>query len=520
VPRVSSGDTPDPSAAAHRPPAAGDDAATTQPAVPQARVPSAPPPATTGYPSWSPTPTQPVIPAQPGPPMSAPPGYPYGWPGFPQYQVMPPPKRRRGWLRWLLGTALVSVLMVMLCCAGAVAGDLTNRAGDWREGSAPRASAIAPPAENAPRSEWRIWARTQADAALRAQAEALVKGDQEAFLAPADPAKRDLVSELTRRFKVLRAMGIGSYQQRISAAPDEDGTRAWRMETELSYCFGQGCTLTDLPVETGWAYRSGKLLLTGLEDSAEDWNGPRPWEVTDLSVKTGSRVVVAAAKANAWRLDEAVRAADRAAKVADSFAEWHPAPTRFVIFLAGPAEWRKWYGKSEPSWAAAWTVPVGTYESEVVVRTEVVRQSSLEDLLSHELTHVTSLAGDRDGVNSANWWLIEGIADYAAFGTRPNSQYDALAPVRRFVQGGRFRNDVAVSPPTDSAALEDAAARYGVAFLAVRHLAEKYGKPKMLTFFGKVVHDDDSLDVASRAAFGTPWTTVNADCVRYVKTVV
>ena len=542
MPRVSSGDT-DPTAAAPKSPAAaGYDAANPQPAVPQPRVPSAPPPATIGYPSWSPTPPpptpQPVIPSQPvtpyssppysTPPYSAPPGYgpppmsaPPGWPGYYPYQVRPPtPKRSRGWVRWLVGVVLISVLTIMTCCIGLVAGDVTNRTGDWRQGSAARAASVAPPAETAPKSEWRSWARTVADAALKAQADALVKGQEDGFVAPADPARKDLVTELTRRYKVLRAMGIGSYQQRVSGAPDDAGVRAWKMETELSYCFGSGCTVTDLPVETQWTYRGGKLLMTALETSTDDWNGPRPWEVSDLSVKVGSRAVVASTKANAWRLDEAVQAADRAAKVADQFAKWHPAPTRFVIFLAGPSDWRKWYGKNEPNWAAAWTVPIGTYESEVVVRTEVVRQSSLEELLAHELTHVTSLAGDRDGVSAEHWWLIEGIADFAAFGTKPNSQYDAIAPVRNFVQSGRFKDNVAVTAPTDAAALEDAAARYGVAFLAVRHLAEKYGRAKMIDFFGAVVHKDDTLDAASRDAFGAAWSTVNADCARYVRQVV
>ena len=79
--------------------------------------------------------------------------------------------------------------------------------------------------------------------------------------------------------------------------------------------------------------------------------------------------------------------------------------------------------------------------------------------------------------------------------------------------GGRRRR------PTNSS-LEEAAARYGVAFLAVRRIADRYGEEKMLDFFGRVVHDDESLDKAARAALGASWTTVRADCARFIRTSV
>ena len=53
---------------------------------------------------------------------------------------------------------------------------------------------------------------------------------------------------------------------------------------------------------------------------------------------------MAASKSNAWRLAQAVPAADKAAKVADMFAKWEPAPSRYVIFFAGPEDWQRWYG--------------------------------------------------------------------------------------------------------------------------------------------------------------------------------
>ncbi len=56
-----------------------------------------------------------------------------------------------------------------------------------------------------------------------------------------------------------------------------------------------------------------------------------------------------------------------------------------------------------------------------------------------------------------------------------------------------------------------------MAYLSVRRIAEKYGRDTMLDFWGKVVHADDSVEQASMAALGVPWSTVRTDCARYVR---
>ena len=164
-------------------------------------------------------------------------------------------------------------------------------------------------------------------------------------------------------------------------------------------------------------------------------------------------------------------------------------------------------------------MPVGDLVTEVVVRTEVVPQSVLEGLLTHELTHVTTLAGERDGANGRAWWLIEGIAEYAQFKDVPVRPYDAFRSTRTFVRG-RWNGEVAVSAPSSAASLDEAGGRYGVSYLGVRRIAERYGEPKMLDFWGKVVHDGDSVDEAARSALGAAWATVEADCARYIRSAV
>ena len=57
---------------------------------------------------------------------------------------------------------------------------------------------------------------------------------------------------------------------------------------------------------------------------------------------------------------------------------------------------------------------------------------ALDDLLRHELTHASSMPGS--GYDPATWWLVEGVAEHAATGGVPTSQYDGLDDVRRFVR--------------------------------------------------------------------------------------
>jgi hypothetical protein len=420
--------------------------------------------------------------------------------------------------RWLV-VVLCLLLIAGFSTVGAVFG-VSDLAGlnrptiAWRP---PAAAVVPPPDGNAPAAEWADWARRSVDAAVRDQAAALVARDESRFLAPVDPANEQLLADLTRRFKVLTQMGVGQWAQTLRASPRSTGDRAWDADIKISYCFGAPtCRAVALTVGSEWAFKNDHLVLVGLGSSDSNQMGPRPWENDDLTVGTGDRVVVAAAKSNGWRVADAVTAADRAAKVADTLAKWDPPPSRYVIFLAGPNDWQRWYGHEQPEWAAAWAVPVSGSVTEVVVRTQAVQQRGLEQLLTHELTHVTTLAGARDGANRSAWWLIEGIADYATMIGRSIGEYDALAPTRSFVRG-RWDENPAIEPPAIDASLEEASARYGVAFLAVRRIADVYGQDKMLDFWGRIVHDNMTADTAASTVLGTDWGTVRADCAQFIR---
>jgi hypothetical protein len=545
VPRVTSGDlTADEQAPAGPGSAAADDSApaavlisepvtnqlpTQAPALTPIEAPIEPP-VEAPRPAPVPAPVQPVsapavavqfapTPGYPAPPPGYdPPAAFYGAP-YPVYRPYPVPVRptkpsrvTRVTVLALAITLAVSVFGVGVLTAYAAAAGAFGAGPVWQD-TIPK---DPPPAADAPVSTWADWARRAVDDAVRIQAKALLTGDEQGYEAVADPANATLVADLKRRFTVLRAMGLGQWTETLTGGLHESASRSWSGDIRISYCFGdETCVTSDVVESSRWEIRNDQLVMVELGKTDPDENGPRPWETDQLSVVQGKRAIVAATKVNEWRLDSAIVAADKAALVADQFAKWAPPPNRYVIFLASPAEWTKWYGHDQPNWAAAWAVPVGDTVTEVVVRTEVVQQRGLENLLTHELTHVTSLAGKRLGQAQA-WWLIEGIAEYATMLGQPINTYDGLEPTHAFVHG-KWDGKPTVAAPSTKADLDEASARYGVAFLAVRRIAEKYGQDKMLMFWGQVVHDNKSLEDASASALGNRWATVSADSASYVR---
>jgi hypothetical protein len=160
-------------------------------------------------------------------------------------------------------------------------------------------------------------------------------------------------------------------------------------------------------------------------------------------------------------------------------------------------------------------VPVGGGHFDVVLNAKGLHSSVLDDLLRHEMTHASSLPGEgyRTG---ANWWLVEGIADHAAAGGRPVGRYEGLPDVRRLVAQG-WNGPLAKAEPGAGSSDWQVSAAYGVGYLAVRHLVDRFGEADTLAFFKAVVHDKRTLDQASAEVFGDPWSVLHGECVSYVR---
>lgn len=364
------------------------------------------------------------------------------------------------------------------------------------------------------------WMRAQISSALDAQGAALLRGDEDGFLAIGEAGNTEVRKELARRYRSLRALQVTVWDPEVSTTPTppSGGADQWRARLSLRHCFVVStCEPEELRVESRWVDRDGRAYLVELAPSGADQNGPRPWEVADLRAAVGKRAVVATTADYASRLSGLLSEADRAAGVADRYTVG-PAPDRYRLFFAGNAEWRRWYNGNRPEWAAGYAVPTSNRRIDVMLNAAEVPSGFLDDIMRHELSHAASLRGARH--QSGNlWWLVEGLAEQAELYGRPASEHDAVAAgaVRRFIGSGKWDGTVAVTEPGASAELQEAGARYGIAFLAVRRLMERYGEAKTMAFFKAVVHDGKSAETAAPDALGAQWTDVQADCVSYVR---
>ena len=150
-----------------------------------------------------------------------------------------------------------------------------------------------------------------------------------------------LIADLQRRYRVVREMGVGQWTQAIRTTPKVIGERSWSADIKLSYCFGEStCRVNNLIVGTEWRFSDDRLWLIRPGGHRNPTSTGRVHgRRAELAVGAGSRVVVASAQRYNSRLAETVAMADRAAKIADTLAKWKPAPSRYVVFIAGPSDW-------------------------------------------------------------------------------------------------------------------------------------------------------------------------------------
>ncbi|NYF55482.1 hypothetical protein [Micromonospora purpureochromogenes] len=420
------------------------------------------------------------------------------------------PRSRRRWPLW----AALAVVLAMVGCGvpSALLAGLVDRTAERATVDRP-ATRTPDPATAAARR-----VGDQLSAQLARQADALLGGDRRGFLAVADPAAR---ADLGRRFAALRALRVTVWRAEPSGLPTPVVGQAgqWRQLVTFRYCFlVPDCAPSPVLIGTRWRETGGAPLLVAVEESRSAQAGVRPWEVSDLVVAVGPRTMVATTPALRGKLPGLLAEAESAAAVADRYAVAGPPPDRYRIFYAGGPEWRRWYGGGRPKWTAGYAITVGGGHHEVVLNADGLTATATGELLRHELTHAASLPA-RGYPGKQTWWLVEGLAEYAGADGAPVSRYEGLDETGQLVGGG-WNGRLDALTPADAAPADRVGGSYGVGYLAVRHLVDRYGEQQVLDFFRAVVHDRQSLDDASEQVLGDPWTALHDECVAYVRAAV
>jgi len=414
---------------------------------------------------------------------------------------------------WLLWTALGVVVVLIACALPATAVLLlANR----RPAATPTDRGPAPsPGPDDPVTVTGRWLGERIDEQLDRQATALLGGDRAAFLAIADPVAHP---DLKRQFAALRALRVTVWRPVASGAPVPVAGRPdeWRLLVNYQHCFVvPGCAPSPVLVGTRWRAVGDRPKLLAVEPSRSEQTGTRPWEVSDLVVAVGARTLVATVPALRAQLPRLLAEAESAAKTADRYAVDGSPPDRYRIFYAGRSEWRSWYGGGRPEWTGGYAVTVGAGHHEVVLNSDELPATGLDDLLRHELTHAASLP-DRGYPGDRTWWLVEGVAEFAGAGGLPADRYEGLDDVRQLL-GGDWNRRLDQVAPAEGASAVRVGGSYGVSYLAVRRLVERFGEERMLAFFRAVVHERKPPEEASRDAFGEEWGVLHDDCVAYLR---
>ncbi|MFK3985487.1 hypothetical protein ACI2K4_34595 [Micromonospora sp. NPDC050397] len=364
------------------------------------------------------------------------------------------------------------------------------------------------------------WLAERIDLLLDQQAQALLRGDEQGFVGVADPAS-PAAADLKRQFRVLRSMKVAAWDPSRNGplARMAGNTAEWRVLVTVEHCFVvPGCDPGPVTIGTRWVDDGRQPRLVAVEPSMSGVEGPRPWEVTDLAVAIGTRTLVAVPQSVRNQLPDLLKAAEQAATVADRYAVDGSKPDLYRVFYALKPDWERWYGGGRPAWTGGYAVGIGGDRFDVVLNSDGLHRTAVDDLLRHEMTHVASLP-ERGHASGERWWLVEGIAEYAGAGGRPVREYDRLEDVTRLLgtTSGGWNGRLESLEPAAGAEDWRVSGSYGVGYLATRYLVDRFSEERLLAFFKAVVHDGRSEEDASVEVFGVEWSVLHQECVTYAR---
>jgi hypothetical protein len=373
---------------------------------------------------------------------------------------------------------------------------------------------------------------------LDRQAEALDAGDEEGWLAAVDPSNAPLRERYRRLYELLRGVGAS-----LRPNPYPELLPVWDPRGDpipLEVAYGVCLQTAECPrpnvsplpsiavPETEW-FTAGITLvsvdgeyvigdLRTLPAASEKNERRLPlWLTEDLNIVSGRKVLVLGPDQYAADLAGILEVAERAAQATDQFAHWTK-PTRYVLYIAGDAEWSRWFSsppKDDDVLGYALTTSASSIP--VVLRYPSIEPQRLEAVLRHEFGHVVTLLGAPYNIRT---YLTEGVADYVVYAGQPLPAYDRRSDVAAFMRTDAWNGDIdQAGGKVYGQGLERSAA-YGIGFLVLRCITDRYGEQAMFDFVTRDVRDGDDRDAAARAALGTPWAGVKEACTRFIRTAV
>ena len=318
---------------------------------------------------------------------------------------------------------------------------------------------------------------------LRAQAAALLRGDERGWLAAVDPGKPKLRARYSRMFTSLRGLGVSQFVYH-SYAPVVPKAGTITVRTYVAYCFSRKTCPGYADVQWKGPPRivqaltfkkvGGRYVITALGKAAEPNSmQPTPWENGKLFFARGERVTVAATGSQRKNLKRVLDLAEKAAVVTDRYAALvrNPQP-RYRIYLADDKAWTSWYGGVQEKWVVGLAVPLNDAGTDTMLRMSQLGDTRLlATTIQHEMGHVVTLSGATARDPAEDRWLSEGIAEYIGWAPRPASASWRRSSVRVAFRGSKRPATIVAKPPGAKASDLVVDAFYGLGHFAADCMA-------------------------------------------------
>jgi len=369
-----------------------------------------------------------------------------------------------------------------------------------------------------------------ATAALTAQAAALLRGDEKAWLAAVDPGQSKLRTRYRSVFKSLRGLGVSHFVYRPAERAEGKKAGTIGITARVEYCFStDSCPEEALRSEgpptitqdLTFKQIKGQYLITALASkSGRKEQQPTPWESGDLVFAPGKRVTVIGNRSERKYFKQVLAVAEKAAAVNDRFAGLVGNPQqRYRIYLAGPKQWKTWYGGITDKWVIGYAMPLSDAGTDVVLNIREMAESRqvLASTIQHELGHVVTLGGAYRTGGRGDMWLEEGIAEYIGWYPKSATASWRRAAVHSVLEGSKRPKSIAANALAEAAGPEASDAFYGLGHFAADCLARKYGQGALFDFVRLYLRESRDLDPASKEAFGQPFATVDKVCMAWIR---
>ena len=351
---------------------------------------------------------------------------------------------------------------------------------------------------------------------LDTRARALLDGNQYGWLAGIELDKQ-LLAEQRRIYRNLRRMRTVHYAYRVLRIAHD--TSELRVTVAVEYCFvNAGCYPPESEAVLRFRRAGGSVIMTGYTPFGE----VRPWEVSELAVSVGRRVIVAAQPRYRRSIDRLRIWADRAAARAERFSPRDITLSRPVIFIGRPGnDSTMWYGMGlEDVDDGLSYVLSGSAGERTRAVDHMFRGDRMRKLSPHLFQWHVGLGAAELDINVEDLLagqFATGIAYHLAYGVLPGGSDPegwSLADDLKSVLAA-WNGELESFYPTGG----DDSAWDVAAWALVYRLIHKYGKSDFIAFYEAVARKGVPLEAAVPRHLGKPLKVVQRDLIRYLRSL-